>query len=149
MVHIVTFRGAMVIYNRTIYGEIYNKLLYELRDTPFGRWAGSALGPVIDGGRPELPRTIYAILHNENTIYTRYNNLQVYDRLRNNKYFHMLGRTPSDHRSRALSSPGVVQGAPSLTIQNTIQTVSNAQGNYTSKNYKLVLQNYIYEQNIP
>ena len=49
------------------------------------------------------------------------------------KYFHVLGRTLSDRQSRAMQSPGVVKGAPSFTIQNTIQTASNAQGNYTSK----------------
>ena len=48
-----------------------------------------------------------------------------------------------------MSSPGVVKGALSFTIQSTTQTASNAQENYTSKNYKLVLQNDIYEQNIP
>ena len=100
MVHTVTFRGAMVIYNRTIYGEIHNKTTLRARGHPLGRWARSAPGPVIDGGPPELPRTIYTILHNENAFYTRYNNLQVYNRLRNNKTF-------SRARENPFRSPGV------------------------------------------
>ena len=61
----------------------------------------------------------------------------------------MLGETLSDRRSRAMPSPGVVKGAPSFTIQNTTQTASNVQGNYTLKNYKLTLQNGIHEQKFP
>ena len=34
IVHTVTFRGAMVVYNRTITEKIYNKLFPELGDTP-------------------------------------------------------------------------------------------------------------------
>ena len=45
----------------------------------------------------------------------------------------MLGETPPDPRSRAMSSPGIAKGAPSFTIQSAVQTASNAQENYTSE----------------
>ena len=64
----------------------------------------------------------------------------------------MLGETPSDRRSRTMPSPGVVKGAPIFTIQilqDTTQVAFNVQGNYISKNYKLILQNGFYEQKFP
>ena len=51
-----------------------------------------------------------------------------------------------------MPSPGVVKGALSFTIQklqNTTQAAFNVQGNYTSKNYKLTLQNGFHEQKFP
>ena len=87
MVHTVTFRGAMVVYNRTIYGKIYNKLFHELGDTPLGRWARSAPGPVIDRRTPRAPLNNFTQSYARKYIQTRYNNLQFYERLCNNKIF--------------------------------------------------------------
>ena len=142
MVHTVTFRGAMVIYNRIIYVKIHNKLLYELGDTPLGRWARSAPGPVIDEGRPELPRTNYTILHNNNTFTRGTISYKFTICCATIKQFHVLGETPPNPRSRAMSSSGVVKGAPSFTIQSATQTASIAQENYTLKTinwfYKMI-----------
>ena len=115
MVHTVTFRGAMVVYNRTI----YNKLFHELGDTSPGRWARNAPGPVIDWGTPRAP------LNNLTQSYAFKRGTTTYNFTRGcatMKYFHVLGETLSDRRSRAMPSPGAVKGAPSFTIQNTIQT---------------------------
>ena len=115
-----------------IYGKLYNKLFHELGDTPLGWWARSAPGPVIVWRTPRAP------LNNLTQSYARkyiqrgttYNFTRGCATI---KHFYVLGETLSDRQSRAMPSPGVVKGAPSFTIQNTIQTTSNVQGNYTTK----------------
>ena len=64
------------------------------------------------------------------------------------KHFLVLGRTLSDRRSRAMSTPGVVKGAPSLPYK-TLYKLLPMHKEIILQNYKLALQNGIYEQNIP
>ena len=94
MVHTVTFRGAMVIFNRTIYGKIHNKPFYELGDTPLGRWARNAPGPVIDRRTPRAPLNNLTQPHARKYTHTRHNNLQIHDRLRNSKIFSRARENP-------------------------------------------------------
>ena len=62
---------------------------------------------------------------------------------------YVLGETPPNPRSRAMSSPGVAKGAPSFTIQSVVQTASNAQESYTSKLQTDPTKGYFTSKNIP
>ena len=65
-------------------------------------------------------------------LHSTYNNIDA--RPSSQVLYESLGRSGNaDPRSRAMWGLGVVKGAPSLTIQGTTQTASNAQENYTSK----------------
>ena len=140
----------MVIYNRTIYGKIYNKLFYELGDTPprpMGEKRSRPSNRSEDA--PSSFEQFYTILHKEIHSKRGTTTYKFTIGCATIKYFHVLGKTLSDRRSRAMPSLGVVKGAPSFTIQNTIQTASNVQGNYTSKTINWLYKNGIHEQNIP
>ena len=136
IVHTVTFRGPMVVYNRTIkekFTTISRAREYpppaergEKRSRPRSRW-----------------RTLRTHLNNltrsyarKNTFKTRYNNYIFTRSCATIKYPYALGGTPSDRRKRAIPSPGAVKGAPSFHHTNSIQTTSNAQGKIYYKNYK-------------
>ena len=69
IVHTVTFRGAMVVYNRTNYGKFYNKLFTSSGAPRSSRRTGGAPSPGADGGRPELHRTnLHDLTQHEKTF---------------------------------------------------------------------------------
>ena len=79
----------------------------------------------------------------------RHNNLQVYDKLRNNKTIVMCS-------GEALPIPGVEpcqvresSRAPRASLYRAPHKLLLMHKKLYFKNYKLVLQNDIYEQNIP
>ena len=134
IVHTVTFRGAMVVYNRTITEKIYNKLFHELRDTPSGRWGEKRSRPRSRWRTPRAPlNNLTRSYARKNTFKTRYNNYNFTSSCATIKNPYALGGTPSDRRRRAIPSPGAVKGAPSFTTQTLYRLPQMRKGKYTTK----------------
>ena len=137
IVHTVTFRGATVIYNRTITEKSYNKLFHELGDTPLwpmGREALQAQEPLEDA--PSSHEQSYTILRKKK--YINYNFTSSCATIKNP---YALGGTHSDRRRRATPSPGAVKGALSSITQTLYRLPQMRKGKHatkiTSKLYKV------------
>ena len=129
IVHTVTFRGAMVVYNCTITEKIYNKLFHEFGDTPLQpiwREALQAQEPLEDA--PSSLEQSYTILPKKKYIINEVQQLQFYEQLRNNKKSLRARGDPLRLQEESHSKSGSRQGRPELHHTNSIQTTSNAQG---------------------
>ena len=136
--HSYTRRGHGILQSYNLQ-RFHNRLPYELRGTLLGQRAWSAPGPQSISGHPEL---LQITLRNKTTC----NFAKDYATLQTTW---AREKTPSDHWSRAMSSPWAVQSPPSLTkqtLQDTTQVNLSKQENYITKHYKLAQQIAFYEQ---
>ena len=144
------FKGAMVVYNRTIMEKTCNKLFHELGDTPLWPMGEKRSRPRSRWRTPRAPlNNLIRSYARKNTFKTRYKKLQSYKQLSNNKKsLRARGdplRPPEESHSKSRSR----QGPPELYYINSIQTTSNAQGEICYKLQIKFLHSGIYEQKDP
>ena len=132
IVHTVAFRGAMVVYNRTITEKITTisrarghplRLMGEKRSRPSNRLEDA----------PNSHEQSYRILRKKihsNEVQQFTISREVAQQI---KYPYVLRETLSGRRSRAMPSPGAVKGAPSVTIQTLYRLLQMCEGKYATK----------------
>ena len=134
IVHTVTFKGAMVVYNRTITEKTYNKLFHEPGDTPLWPMGEKRSRPRSRWRTPRAPlNNLIRSYARKNTFKTRYNNYNFTSSCATIKNPYALGGTPSDRRRRATSSPRAVKGAPSSITQTLYRLPQMRKEKYATK----------------
>ena len=134
IVHTVMFRGAMVVYNRTIAEKFTTNYFTSSGTPPSGRWGEKRSRPRSRWRTPRAPlNNLTRSYARKNTFKTRYNNYNFTSSCATIKNPYALGGTPSDCRRRATPSPGAVKGAPSFTTQTLYRLPQMRKGKYTTK----------------
>ena len=128
IVHTVTFRGAMVVYNRTITEKFTTNYFTSSGTPPSGWWGEKRSRPRSRWRTPRAPLNNLTWSYARKYIQNEVQQLQFYEKLRNNKISLRAQGNPFRPPEESHAKSGSRQGRPELHHTNSIQTTSNVQG---------------------